>query len=74
MSMCPDHGVLILGSSVYRKRGFMYRQYKELHGNDEAESLVWFAPSHVMNPRLPQSVVDKALQNDKARASAGGVP
>jgi hypothetical protein len=70
MSMCPDHGVLILGSSVYRKRGFMYRQYKELHGNDEAESLVWFAPSHVMNPRLPQSVVDKALQNDKARASA----
>ena len=33
MAMCPDQGILILGSSVHRKKGFMYRMYKEHHGN-----------------------------------------
>jgi hypothetical protein len=73
MSMCPDQGILILGSSVYRKRGYMYRMFRELHGNDGAESLVWFAPSHVMNSQLPQSVIDKALSNDKSKASARSI-
>ena len=29
MAMCPDGGLLMLGSSVYRKRGFMYRKFKQ---------------------------------------------
>jgi hypothetical protein len=70
MAMTVDGGLLILGSSVHRKKGYMYRQYKKLHGNNRAESLCWFAPSRVMNPRLPQRVVDAALADDSVRARA----
>jgi hypothetical protein len=70
MAMTPDGGLLLLGSSVYRKRGYMYRKYKQLHGNADAEDLCWFAPSTVMNPRLPQRVIDKALAEDDRKASA----
>jgi hypothetical protein len=70
MAMCPDGGLLLLGSSVYRKRGYMHRQYRELHGREDAEDIVWFAPSAVMNPRLLQQVIERALAKDKAKASA----
>jgi hypothetical protein len=70
MAMCPDGGLLMLGSSVYRKRGYMYRMYKKLHGNDAADDLCWFAPSRVMNPQLPEAVVDAALANDSPKARA----
>ena len=70
MAMCPDGGILMLGSSVYRKQGFMYRQYRDLFGNDEADAICWFAPSIVMNPKLPQHVVDEALAADAQRARA----
>jgi len=70
MAMCPDGGLLMLGSSVYRKRGFMYRKYKELHGNDDAEDVCWFAASSTMNPLLPASAVDKALEEDAHKARA----
>ncbi len=72
MAMCPDGGILMLGSSVYRKRGFMYRQYKELHGSPDTpeDTLVWFAPSTVMNPKLPQHIVDRALAENAPKARA----
>jgi hypothetical protein len=72
MAMCPDGGILLLGSSVYRKRGYMYRQFRELHGNPDtpADTLVWFAPSAVMNPRLPQHIIDRALAENAAKARA----
>ncbi len=61
MAMCEDGGLMMLGSSVYRKRGYMHRRYSELHGRDDVDTIVWFAPSTVMNPRLPQAVIDAAL-------------
>jgi hypothetical protein len=71
MAMCPDGGLLMLGSSVYRKRGYMYRRYKELHGNDDdAAEICWFAPSAVMNPTLSASTIDKALKQDAPKARA----
>jgi hypothetical protein len=72
LSMCPDGGLLMLGSSVYRRAGYMFRQYKKLHGHVDApaDSLCWFAPSKVMNPLLRQSVVDTALAEDAPRARA----
>jgi hypothetical protein len=70
MAMCPDGGLLLLGSSVYRKRGYMFRQFKELHGRDDAEDIVWFAPSAVMNPRLPTRIIEKALAKDAPKARA----
>jgi hypothetical protein len=70
MAMCPDGGLLLLGSSVHRKKGYMYRQWKELYGNDEAESVCWFAPTPVMNPKLPTHILDRALANDAHKARA----
>jgi len=70
LSMCPDQGLLLLGSSVHRKAGLMYRKYKQLHGCDDSEDICWFAPSSVMNPVLPAHVIDKALAEDSAKARA----
>jgi hypothetical protein len=70
MAMCPDGGLLLLGSSVHRKRGYMFRKFRELHGNDASDDLCWFAPSAVMNPKLPVHVVDKALAEDVHKARA----
>jgi hypothetical protein len=70
MAMCPDGGLLLLGSSVHRKVGYMYRQFKKLHGNDDSEDVCWFAASAVMNPTLPAHVVDKALAEDAPKARA----
>jgi hypothetical protein len=38
--------------------------------NPDDETLVWFAGSKVMNPRLPQQVIDAALSRDTQRARA----
>jgi hypothetical protein len=70
MSMCPDGGLLILGSSVHRRIGYMWREYKELYGNNDAEDLCWFAPSRVMNPKLPASVIAKAVARNAPKAQA----
>src|SRR5262245_47240217 len=70
MAMAPDGALLMLGSSVHRKRGYMYRKWNELYGDDEAEDICWFAPSATMNPKLPTHVVDRALAEDAHRARA----
>lgn len=70
MAMTPDGGLMILASSVYRKRGYMHRRWKELWGKNDADDVVWLAPSKVMNPLLPQEVIDKALAEDPEKAGA----
>src|SRR6516164_8319890 len=70
MALCPDGGRLVLGSSVHRKRGYMFRKFKQLHGNNDAEDVCWFATSSVMNPELPAHVIEKALAEDAPRARA----
>jgi hypothetical protein len=70
MAMVPDGGLMILSSSVHRKKGLMYRRWKELHGNDDAEDIVWLASSRTMNPALPEKVVAKAKLKDLQRANA----
>jgi hypothetical protein len=69
-AMVPDGGLTILSSSVHRKRGLMYKTWQTLHGNDDSEEIVWLAPSRVMNPALPQRVIDKAKLKDPQRAAA----
>jgi hypothetical protein len=72
MAMAPDGGLLMLGSSVHRKRGYMYRQFRELHGNPDApeDTLCWFATSQTMNPSLPQGVIDRSVADDPQKANA----
>jgi hypothetical protein len=70
MAMIPDGGMLMMASSVHRKRGYMHRRWKELHGNDADEDICWLSPSATMNPALPAKVVEKALAADPQRARA----
>jgi hypothetical protein len=70
MAMAYDGGLLLLGSSVHRKRGYMFRKFRELYGNDAARDLCWFAPSAVMNPQLPAGAVDRAMAEDAHKARA----
>jgi hypothetical protein len=70
MAMCHDGGLLLLGSSVLRKRGFMFRKWKELHGNDGVDDVCWLASSQTMNPLLPAKVIERALTDDPQRARA----
>ena len=70
MAMTPDGGLLLMQSSVYRRRGYMHRRFKELWGNDDAEDMCWLATSQTMNPALPEKVVSDALSRDFARGQA----
>src|SRR5262249_22787831 len=57
-------GRLIAITSPYAKKGWTYGQWQRHFGSDGARVLVWKCPSRVMNPTLPQSVVDEALAED----------
>jgi len=62
-------GKLIALSSPYARRGVLWNQYKRHFGQD-SPVLVAQAPSRTMNPMLPARVVDDAMKDDAARASA----
>ena len=63
-------GKLICISSPYAKKGWAYSQWKKGFGNDKSKTLVWNCPSRTMNPTLPQSIVDEAMEEDRASALA----
>ena len=70
MAMTPGGGLLLLGSSVHRRKGYMYEQYRKLFGNNESEDICWFAPSTTMNSKIPQGIIDRALSEDPHKAKA----
>jgi hypothetical protein len=70
MAMVPGGGLLLLSSTPHMKRGYMFRRWRELTGNDEAADIAWTAPSERMNPSLPATVVAKAMADDPARAKS----
>ena len=62
-------GKLIALSSPYARRGTLWDAYRRHYGQD-GRILVAQAPSRTMNPTLPQRVIDDAMRDDAARASA----
>ena len=62
-------GKLIALSSPYARRGALWETYRRHYGH-EGRVLVAQAPSRTMNPTLPARVVEDALRDDAARASA----
>ena len=69
-SLATTKGRLICISSPYAKKGWAYRQHKNNFGNDKSKIFVWNCPSRIMNPTLPQSVVDEALAEDLQAAKS----
>jgi hypothetical protein len=64
-------GPLFLISSPYARRGELWALYNKHFGpNGDPAILVAQAPSRTMNPSLPQSVVDRAMERDPGSAQA----
>jgi hypothetical protein len=64
-------GPLILASSPHARRGVLWDMFKRHYGADgDPLTLVAHGASRVFNPSLPQHVIDRALEKDRARASA----
>jgi hypothetical protein len=61
--------MLLCASSPYAKRGALWDAYRRHYGKD-SPALVWKAPTRVMNPSVPQSVIDAAIEADPASAAA----
>lgn len=73
-SLATVGGRLVAISSPYAKRGWAYLQWKRNFGNEKGRVLVWHCGSRVMNPTLPQRVIDDAYAEDPvaARSEYGG--
>jgi hypothetical protein len=64
-------GPLIIASSPYAKRGVIWESHRKHFGrNGDPRILVAQGTSRDFNPSLPKSVVDRALERDRAAASA----
>jgi len=64
-------GSLLLGiSTPYSKSGPLYESFRDKYGKDDPDTLVWKAPTKVMNPTIPDRVIDKALKDDYSAAKA----
>lgn len=69
-SLSTVQGKLICISSPYARKGWCYNQYRKNYGNDAGKVLVWNCPSRTMNPTLPQSEVDEAIEEDLQAAKS----
>ena len=61
--------MLLCASSPYGKRGALWDAYSR-HFGKNSEVLVWQAPTRTMNPNVPQSLVDQAIEDDPANAAS----
>jgi len=62
--------LLLAASSPYARRGALYAAYRKHFGQDGDPVLVWQAPTRAMNSTVPQSLIDAAMEEDPASASA----
>lgn len=65
-----EGAMLLCASSPYAKRGALFETYRDHFGEDDAEPLVWQAPTLTMHPNVRRSVIDKAYARDAAHAAA----
>jgi hypothetical protein len=69
MAQFPN-AILLCASSPYARKGALWDAHKRHFGKDGDPILIWQAPTRTMNPTVPQSVIDEAMQQDPASASA----
>ena len=69
MSTIPN-AMLLAASSPYARKGALFEAYRRHHGQNGDPILLWHAPTRVMNPSVPQAVIDAATERDPAHASA----
>ena len=70
MATFGGDAMVIAGSSPYARRGVLWDAFRRWHGQDDAENLVWQAPTRTMNPTISQNFVDKEYERDPVSAAA----
>jgi hypothetical protein len=69
--LATTSGMLILISSPYARRGELWTLFSKHYGpNGDPRILVAQAPSRTMNPSLPESLIERAMERDPANARA----
>lgn len=69
--LATTNGPLIIASSPYARRGELWSTYRRHYGRDgDPLILVAQGTSREFNPSLPQSIIDRALERDRAAATA----
>jgi hypothetical protein len=69
-SMATIPGAMLLcASSPYARRGALWDAYRK-HFAQNNNVLIWKAPTLIMNPSVPQRVIDEAIEADSASAAA----
>lgn len=63
------HGLLLLISSPWAKRGEVYRLHRDYFGRDDSDVLVWQAGSRDMNPMLSSEVIARSKARDPVAAA-----
>jgi hypothetical protein len=61
--------MLLCASSPYARRGALWDSYRR-HFGKPSPVLLWKAGTRIMNPTVPQDVIDEAMEADPARAAA----
>jgi hypothetical protein len=62
--------MLLCASSPYARRGALWDAWRRHWGKDDDAVLFWKAPTRQMNPTVPQSIIDAALERDPAAGAA----
>jgi hypothetical protein len=69
--LLTTHGLLVMASSPYAKRGVLWENYKKHYGpNGSPSVLVCQATTRQLNPTIEQSEIDRLLEKDPARNAA----
>lgn len=69
MATIPN-AMLLCASSPYARRGALWNAHRRHFAKDGDPILVWQAETRLMNPTVPQRVIDEAMERDPASASA----
>jgi hypothetical protein len=64
LSLRPAGSLMLVASSPYAKRGVLWDAYKRYYAKDDAPTLVWKAPTLLMNSTIPVAEIDKARVED----------
>jgi hypothetical protein len=64
------NSLLVMASNPYSRRGVLWDVYRRYYGTDDSRTLVWKAPTLVMNPSLDPRIVEDAFADDPLYASA----
>jgi hypothetical protein len=62
--------MLLCASSPYARKGALWHAHRKHFGKDGDPILVWHATSREMNATVPQRVIDAAMEENPAKASA----